>query len=98
MFEPATGESVAVTSQKPGSPLASSTHLPLAVVAPSIAGVTAAHLSAPASAGKLAALGPSAVCDAVQPAASAASATEATILIGDLSSVFYASVARAIVH
>ena len=42
MFDPFTGESAAVTSQNPGSPLASATHLPLAVVAPSIAGVTAA--------------------------------------------------------
>src|SRR5262245_57024373 len=91
MVEPLTGESVPVTSQQPGFPLASATHLPLAVVAPSIAGVTAAHLSAPASAGKLEALGASAVGDAVQPAASAASATEARILMCDLSLFFVVS-------
>src|SRR5690606_11393760 len=76
MFDPGTGESVAVTSQKPGSPSASSTHFPLALVAPSIAGVTAAQRSAPARAGKLAELGASAVWD-VQAAASTASDTTA---------------------
>src|SRR5688500_15358803 len=83
MFEPLAGESVAVTSQKPGNPFASSTHLPLALVAPSIAGVTAEQRSAPARAGKLAAEGPSSACEAVQPAASAASATEASSLMID---------------
>src|SRR5690606_11913259 len=82
MFEPGTGDSVAVTSQKPGSPFSSSTHLPLAVAAPSIAGVTAAQRSAPASAGKLEAPGPSVDCD-VHPTVSAASATEASNLMLD---------------
>src|SRR6186997_545249 len=88
MFEPVTGESVAVTSQNPGLPFASATHLPLALVAPNIDAVTAEHLSAPARAGKLEALGPSAVCDAVQPAIKAASATEASNLMASLSSQF----------
>lgn len=81
MLEPLTGESVAVTSQKPGWPFASSIHWPVAVEAPSIAGVTAAHRFAPARAGKLAALGPSSFCEAAQPAASAARATEANSLM-----------------
>src|SRR5687768_16310592 len=85
MFEPAAGERVAVISQKPGRPLASSTHLPLALAAPSIAAVTAAQRSAPASAGKLAGLGPSSAGEEVQAAASAARATEASSLMPILS-------------
>src|SRR5687768_4700533 len=83
MFEPLTGESVAVTSQKPGRPLASSTHLPLALVAPSIAGMTAAQRSAPARVGKLAAAGPSSACGEVHAAANTARAAEASSLIID---------------
>src|SRR5688572_32893739 len=81
MFEPATGERVAVTSQNPGSPFASSIHRPVAV-GPRTAGGAAAQRSAPAIAGKLAGLGPSAVCE-VQAAASAASAAVASNLIAD---------------
>src|SRR5690606_3461456 len=92
MLEPPTGESVAVTSQKPGRPFASSTHLPLAVVAPTIAGVTAAQRSAPARAGKLAALDRSSPCGE-QAAANAARATVASNLI--LRPFRYAQASRA---